>query len=139
MTAFATRHSTGAAANVSLCNAGEHSHLCARAAIDQSAATVAGPAKNISAGIDYSRQLDAGSSIQFSLDGSHYSSPISFVSGRTFSTSTYYRAAASYTRQFRPRLFGGVNLSARKLSERGPDPNADFSGSLFIRYRFGDL
>ena len=72
---ISTRHSTGAAANVALCSAGEHSHLCARAAINQSAATVAGPAKNISAGIDYSRQLDAGSSIQLSLDGSHYSSP----------------------------------------------------------------
>ena len=135
---LSTRHSTGVAANVSLCNAGEQSHLCARAEVDQTVATVAGPAKNISGGVDYTRQLDVGSSIQFSLDASHYSSPASFVSGNAFTTSTYYRAAASYSRQIGSRLFGGVNLSARKLSESGPDPKADVSGSIFIRYRLGD-
>jgi hypothetical protein len=134
-----TRHSTGLAASVTLCNAGEYSHLCARAAVDQTAATVAGPAKSISAGVDYSRQLDANSSIYLSVDGSHYSSPISLVSGQTFSTSTYYRAAASYTRSFGHRLFGGVNVAGRKLAEKGPDPKADLNASLFIRYRFGDM
>jgi hypothetical protein len=134
-----TRHTVGLAGNAALCSAGERSHLCARVSIDQTAATIAGPAKNISAGIDYSRQLDADSSIQLSIDGSHYSSPISFISGQTFSTSTYYRAAAAYTRDFGHRLFGGVNLAARKLAERGPDPKADLNASLFIRYRFGDL
>ena len=134
-----TRHSTGLAASVTLCNAGEYSHLCARAAVDQTAATVAGPAKSISAGVDYSRQLDANSSIYLSVDGSHYSSPISLVSGQTFSTSTYYRAAASYTRSLGHRLFGGVNVAGRKLAEKGPDPKADLNASLFIRYRFGDM
>jgi hypothetical protein len=136
---ISTRHSTGLAANAALCNAGEHSHLCARAAIDQTAATVAGPAKSISAGVDYSRQLNLNSTILLSIDGSHYSSPVSLVSGRTFSSSTYYRAAAAYTRQFGHRLFGGVNVAARKLAEAGPDPKADFNASLFIRYRFGDV
>ena len=136
---ISTRHSTGLAANAALCNAGEYSHLCARAAVDQTAATVAGPAKSVSAGVDYSRQLDANSSIQLSVDGSHYSSPISLVSGRTFSTSTYYRAAGAYTRSFGHRLFGGINLAARKLAEKGPDPKADLNASLFIRYRFGDV
>ena len=134
-----TRHSTGVAGNVSLCNSGEHSHLCARASIDQQTATVAGPAKTISAGMDYSRDLDADSSIQLSAGGSHFSQPVSVVSGQSFSTSDYYRAAASYTRRFGHRLFGGVNVAARKLTERGPDPKADLNGSLFIRYRFGDL
>jgi hypothetical protein len=32
-----------------------------------------------------------------------------------------------------------VNVAARKLTEAGPDPDADFSASLFIRYRFGDV
>jgi len=134
-----TRHSTGLAANAALCNAGEHSHLCARVSMDQQTATVAGPAKTVSAGIDYSRQLDANSTILLSLDGSRYSQPVSVISGETFSSSTYYRAAAAYTRQFGHRLYGGVNLAARKLEERGPDPKADFNASLFIRYRFGGL
>ena len=136
---FSTRHSAGLAANAALCDRGEFSRLCARASIDQTTATIAGPAKSISAGVDYSRQLGPDSSIQFSVDGSHYSQPISIISGQTFSSSTYYRAAAAYTRNFGHRLFGGVNLAARKLTEKGPDPKADFNLSVFIRYRFGDV
>jgi hypothetical protein len=134
-----TRHSVGLAGNISLCNVVEHSHLCGYASIDQQTATVAGPAKTISGGVDYSRQLDANSSIQLSVEASHYSQPISVVLGQSFSTSTYYRAAAAYTRSFGHRLFGGVNLAARKITEKGPDPKADLNASLFIRYRFGDL
>ncbi|MFL6725283.1 MAG: hypothetical protein ACJ8FS_02065 [Sphingomicrobium sp.] len=134
-----TRHTTGLSANASLCNKGERSQFCARAAVDQQTATTAGPAKSISAGIDYSRRLDVDSTIQFSLDGTRYSSPTSIVPGATFSSSNYYRAAASYTRSFGHRLFGGVDLSARKLTQKGPDPRADLSASLFVRYRFGDV
>jgi len=133
-----TRHSTGLAANAALCNAGEHSHLCARAAIDQQTATVAGPAKSILAGVDYSRELDANSSLALSIDATRYSHPLSVIAGRTFSSSTYYRAAASYTRGLGHRLFAGLNLAARKVEEQGPDPKADVNASLFIRYRFGD-
>ena len=134
-----TRHSTGLYANAALCNAGEYSSLCARVAVDQTAPTVAGPAKSVSAGVDYSRRLDANSSVALSVSGSHYSSPGSVISGRSFSSSNYYRAVGSYTRNFGHRLFGGVNLSARKLTETGPDPKADLNASLFIRYRFGDI
>lgn len=134
-----TRHSTGLAANAALCDAGEHAHLCARVSVDQTGTTVAGPAKTISAGVDYSRQLDARSSLLLSLDASRYSQPISLISGQTFSSSNYYRAAGAYTRSFGHRLFGGINLAARKVTERGPDPKADLSASIFIRYRFGDV
>jgi hypothetical protein len=136
---ISTRHSTGLSANAALCNAGEFSNLCARVAVDQTAPTVAGPAKSVSASVDYSRQLDADSSLALSVGGNHYSSPISVISGRSFSSSNYYRAAGTYTRNFGHRLFGGVNLAARKLTQRGPDPKADFNASLFIRYRFGDI
>jgi hypothetical protein len=61
------------------------------------------------------------------------------ITGRTFSRSNYYRAAADYTRKIGNRWYGGVNVAARKLTEAGQDPDADFSGSLFIRYRFGDV
>jgi hypothetical protein len=136
---LSTRHSTGLAANVALCNRGEHSNLCARAAVDQQTATAAGPAKTISAGLDYSEQLDAKSNLSLSADINRYSQPISVIPGQTFSSSTYYRAAAAYTRQLRDRIYGGVNLAARKVVEAGPDPKADFNASLFIRYRFGDV
>jgi len=132
-------NSTGLAAEADLCSKTEHSHFCGRVSVNNELATVAGPSKSISGGLDYATQLDANSTLQLSADLNHYSSPISVVTGQTFSSSNYYRAAAAYTRHFGHRWFGGVNLSARQLTEDGPDPKADFNGSLFIRYRFGDV
>lgn len=134
-----TRHSTGLSANAALCSTGQNGSLCGRIAIDQETATTAGPAKVISAGVDYSRQLDADSSLAFSLAADHYSSPISVVSGQRFSSTTYYHAAAEYSRRVGHRLFGGVNLAVRKAAESGPDPRADLNASVFVRYRFGDV
>jgi hypothetical protein len=132
------RHSTGVAAEANLCGQGEASSYCARVAADEQTATTAGPARSLSAGIDYSQRLDADQSIQFSLGATHYSTPTSVVLGRTFSSANYFRAATAYTRTFAPRLFGGINLAARKLTQNGPDPKTDLNASLFIRYRFGD-
>lgn len=135
-----TEHSTGAAGSVSLCSQGERSHLCAYASIDQEAATVAGPARTISAGIDYGLNLDAKQAIQFSLGASHYSTPNAIFPLSSSSDANYLRAAADYTRHMGDRLFAGASLSARKDSLRGRlDPKADVSGSLFIRYRLGDI
>jgi hypothetical protein len=134
-----TRHSTGLAANADLCGQGESNFYCARLSVDEQTATTAGPARSISGGVDYSHQLDANQSIAFSLSATHYSSPVSVVTSQTFSSSNYYRAAASYSRRFGSRLFGGIDLSAQKVTQNGPDPKADLTGSLFIRYRFGDI
>ena len=136
---ISTRHSSGLTASASLCSAAEHGHLCAHASIDQATATSAGPSKSQSAGVDYSRQLDADQTIQFSLAVDHYSNPTSIVTGRTFSSATYLRGVADYSRRLGNRWFGGVNLAARRVSQNGPDPDADISASLFIRYRFGDV
>lgn len=134
-----THRTTGADAEASLCQRGETSSFCGRAGIHQQVATTAGPAKSVNAGVDYSHRLDRDSSIQFSLEASHYSAPIAVITGHTFSRSNYYRAAADYTRKLGSHWFGGANLAARKLTEAGPDPKTDVSGSLFIRYRFGDV
>ena len=133
------RHTTGLSAQANLCGQGESSFFCARFSADEQTATTAGPARSISGGVDYTKRLDADQTISFSLSATHYSTPVSVVTGRTFSSATYYRAAGSYTRRFATRLFGGVNLAARKLTQNGPDPKTDLSASLFIRYRFGDV
>jgi hypothetical protein len=132
-------HSTGFAADTSLCSLGLRGHFCAHASIDQTAATTAGPAKSISVGLDYSRQLNANQTISFSLSGDRYSSPTSFISGSSFNHATYVRAAADYSHKLGQRWFGGISVAARKITETGPDPKADLSGSLFIRYRIGDV
>lgn len=134
-----TRHSTGLAGDVNLCSSGERSQFCARASVQQQAATSAGPAKVVSLGVDYSRQLSADDTIQFSLAANRYSNPIILISGQSFTHATYVRAAADYSRHIGHRLYGGAELAVRKLTETGPDPDADISGSLFIRYRFGDV
>lgn len=131
-------HSLGLAGDTSLCWRDERGHLCARVAISQDATTVAGPARQITAGVDYSRQLNATDNIQFSLSASRYSRPVSLITSQTFSSTTYFRAAADYSRRISPRLFAGVDVSARTVTLAGPDPNVDLSASIFLRYRFGD-
>ena len=118
---------------------GERDTFCARVAVDEETPTTAGPARSVSGDIDYSRHLNATDTIEFALSAVHYSSPVSFVSGLTFSNSDYYRAAADYTRTLGHRLFGGVSLAARKVTQNGPDPKSDLNASLFVRYRFGSL
>ncbi len=89
------------------------------------------------AGVDYSRQLTADSAVALSAGVDHYSNGISVVPGRNFPNETYYHAAGEYSRNIGRRLFAGANVSARKLA--GGGANADVSGSLFIRYRLGDV
>jgi len=136
---LAVRHTTGLSAQANVCGQGETSYYCGHFSVDEQTATTAGPARSIGGGIDYSKRLDANQSISFSLGVTHYSTPTSVIIGRTFSSSTYYRAAGSYSRRLSSRLFGGVNLGARKLTQNGPDPKTDFSASAFVRYRFGDV
>lgn len=136
---ISTRHSTGVSGNARLCSAGLRGRACVYGSVDQEAATVAGPTRNISAGADYSRRLTADDTIDFSAGINRYSNPTSLILPHLFSTATYLRAAADYNRRIGDRWFGGINLAARKVTETGPDPDADFSASLFIRYRFGDL
>jgi hypothetical protein len=133
------RHSTGLSAQANLCGQGETSFFCARVSTDEQTPTTAGPARTVSGGLDFTQRLDADQTISLSLGVTHYSTPISVVTGHTFSSSTYYRAAGAYTRRFGGRLYGGVNLAARKVTQNGPDPKTDLNASLFIRYHLGDL
>jgi len=134
-----TRHSTGLTADANLCFRSERSNFCAHAAVQQQAATAAGPARDVSVGLDYSRRLTADDTLEFSLDADRYSSPVILVPGEAFTHATSARAVINYSRKIGNRWFGGVNMSARKVAETGPDPKADLGASLFIRYRLGDV
>lgn len=134
-----TRHSTGFAGDLALCSLGERTRLCARGSVQQQAATSAGPASVATLELDYSRQLSADETIQASISGNRYSSPTIILARESFSRATYLRAAIDYSRKIGRRWFGGIDLAARKITHNGPDPKADISASLFIRYRFGDV
>ena len=137
--ALQSRHSVGLAGDIALCSSGEHTQLCGRASLQQQAATSAGPTRVASVEVDYSRQFTANDSVQLSLSGNRYANPTVLLAATSFSHATYVRAAADYSRKIGRRLFAGVDLAARKISQTGPDPNADLSVSAFIRYRFGDV
>lgn len=134
-----TRHTTGLAADAVLCSVGEEARLCARASVQDQAATSAGAARVMSAEVDYSRQVGEHDTLNFSLAADRYSNPIVVVGLPEFSRATYLRAAADYSRSLGHRWFAGVSLAARKTTRAGPDPNTDLSASVFIRYRFGDM
>jgi len=132
-------NSTGLSAQANLCGQGETTYFCGHFAVDEQTATTAGPTRSISGGLDFTKRLDANQSVSLSAGVTHYSTPMSIIGSQIFSASTYYHAAASYSRHLGSRLFGGVNLSARDVTQNGPDPKADLSASLFIRYHLGDI
>lgn len=127
----------------SLCKNGERDRLCARAAREARNSFGYGSLFNTgtltittSAGIDYSRQLDANQSIQFALSANRYSSKLS---GGNDAHSTYAAFLAGYDRKISERFAAGVNGGVRKLMLSGRDPKADISGNLYLRYRLGDM
>jgi hypothetical protein len=47
--------------------------------------------------------------------------------------------SAAYDRLINDRISGGVQAAWRKLSNAGPDPRSDLGGSVYLRYRLGDI
>jgi hypothetical protein len=137
--AVATRHTKGLSGDIDVCWRGESDNFCGRFSVDQTTATALGPAKSMNLSVDYSKRLGPDDTLQLSASLNRYSNPVSFVSGQTFSRSTYARLAADYSRKIGNRLFAGADLTARKLVLAGPDPKADVTGTLFVRYRLGDI
>lgn len=128
--------SVGLSLDGQVCRTGEQSRFCGRLSRYQRNELNANLVTTTSAGADYSYRIDQNQSVQFSASVIHYSG------GQILdedADSKYYVASASYSRKLNDRLSGGLNVSGRKLARFGPDPKFDASGSVFIRYRLGDL
>jgi hypothetical protein len=54
-------------------------------------------------------------------------------------TTDHFRFAGSYNRVINGRLSAGASVTVRALREDGPDPNNDVGGSVFLRYRLGNI
>lgn len=129
-------HSTNISVNGSLCKTGETERLCGRISrYAQTSATTA-LVTTSSVGVDWEKQLDAAQTIQLSASAVHYAAEDLL---NVKQTTNYYRVAASYSRRINDRLSGGVDLGARSLHRSGIDPDTDISGTVFVRYRIGDL
>lgn len=120
------------------------SSFCAHVSRDAQSALGAGvpntsgqSAVTTEAGLNYYRKLGRDDTLQTSLSAVHYSTPDP-TPGQRFTT-TYVSAIAGYDHKFGPRLSAGVHLGARELYQPGPNPNVDLNGSLYLRYRIGQL
>lgn len=127
--------STDLALDASLCRSFEFENLCIQAGRrSQSSVSGAAPiSSNLTA--SYFRRLNARDQIQASVGFVSTGRVREFNNGR----STFFTAATSFDRKVNDRVSAGVNVAARKLSNLGPDPKMDFSGSIFIRNRFGSI
>lgn len=130
------RHSTNLSVNGSLCKTTESERLCGRVARYAQTSASSSLVTTNSVGVDWFKKLDEAQTLQLSASVVHYVSEDVLNDKRK---SDYLRFAASYSRRINDRLSGGVDLGARNLRREGPDPDTDISGTVFIRYRIGDL
>jgi len=119
----------------SVCHTTESDRLCAR--VDRYSAASANTTliTTTSAGIDWYKKLDAVQTIQLSANFSHYEEEVLNINR----TTNHFRLAANYSRVINDRLSGGVDLGVRSLHRTGIDPDTDITGTVFVRYRIGDL
>ena len=118
------------------CRTTRDERLCARVSRYTQAASSSSLVTTSSVGVDWFKRLDEKSTIQLSASYARYISENEIVDD--FKTN-YASLAASYSRRLNQRLSAGADVGVRALRNPGPNPDTDFSGSLFLRYRLGDL
>lgn len=131
-----TSHSTGLSLDGSVCHNSETERLCGRLSRNAQSLSRGELVNTTSASLEWYKKLDEKQTLQASVGVTRYSTKNSLIDN--FS-SNYFRASVSYSRVINGRISGGADLSARLLRSEGPDPDADINGSLFLRYRLGDL
>ena len=120
----------------SVCRNLESERICGRVARRSQSTILGGSSTSTSAAFDYYRRLNARDTIQATAS-------VSSANGlRTLDIdqrSTFYSLAGSYNRMLNDRLSAGANAAVRRLSRAGPDPRTDVGGSLYVRYRLGNV
>lgn len=122
--------------SASICQTSETERLCGRVSRFSQSASSAALFTTTSAGVDWYKELDATQSITLSASVTRFVSEDVINDDRE---AQHYRILASYSRRIDQRLAVGADVGARKLVGDGPDSDTDFSGSIFLRYRLGDL
>lgn len=129
-------NSTNLSLNASICRSMEFDRFCGRVARYAQSSSRASLFTTTSVGVDWYKKLDADSTIQLSAGVIRYVSESQILQNdRTH----HFRLAASYSRRINERLSAGADVGVRALRQEGPDPNMDIGGSVFLRYRLGDL
>ncbi|HET6941285.1 MAG TPA: hypothetical protein VFH89_03890, partial [Sphingomicrobium sp.] len=129
-------NSTDLSLDGSICHTSETERLCGRVARYTESQSRNSIVTTSSIGVNWFKRLDEDQTIQLAASYIHYSSDFEVLDNLD---SNYFDLAGSYSRKIGNRLSAGADLSARKLAQDGPDPEMDISGSLFVRYRLGDI
>ena len=129
-------NSTSLSFNGSICNTTENDRFCGRVTRYANSTSRSALVTTTSVGVDWFRKLDAAQTIQFSASVVRYVADDELDDN--FKTN-HFRLAGSYSRRVSGRLSAGADVGLRSLRRDGPDPDTDVSGSLFVRYRLGDL
>lgn len=129
-------NSTNLSFNGSVCHTSEFDRFCGRVARLSNSTSRSALVTSTSVGLEWFRKLDENQTLQVSA------SVIRYVSDQDIgddSKTHHFRLAGSYSRRVNDRLSAGADVGVRALRRDGPDPNTDVSGSLFVRYRLGDI
>jgi hypothetical protein len=129
-------NSTSLSFNGSICNTTENDRFCGRVMRYANSSSRSALVTTTSAGVDWFRKLDEAQTIQLSASIVRYSAEDELDDDYE---TNHFRFAGSYSRKMSARLSAGADVGLRALRQEGPDPDTDVSGSLFIRYRLGDL
>lgn len=127
--------STNISLDATLCRSLEFDRFCAHVARYAQSSSRAALVTTTTVGLDWYKKLDADSTVQLSAAVVRYDSDFQSLNDR----SHHFRLAASYSRRINTRLSAGADVAVRSLRQDGPDPKADIGGSVFLRYRLGDL
>jgi hypothetical protein len=131
-----SNNSTDLSFNASVCHTSESERFCGRAARYSNSTSRAALVTTSSVGVDWFRKLDEDQTLQLSASVVRYVSDEDL--DEKFKTH-HFRFAGSFSSRINPHLSAGADVGVRALRRAGPDPNTDVSGSLFVRYRLGDL
>lgn len=119
-----------------LCRTTKGERLCAHASRYAQNSSRAAVVTTTSVGVDWFKKLDEDQTIQLSAGLTRYISDFELVND--FKTH-HARFAGSYSRRVNRRFSVGADVGVRALRQDGPDPDTDVGGSLFVRYRLGDI
>lgn len=128
--------STNLSLNGSLCRRSETESLCGRVMRISQTSAAANLVTTTSAGLDWYKRLDESQTVQLSASAIRYSARD--ATDEDF-RSHHFRLAGNYDRKIGRRFSVGASLGLRQLRGDGPDPDTDVSGSVYLRYRIGDL
>ena len=122
--------------DASLCRNLETDSFCGHVSHYAQSSSRAAVVTTTSVGLDWYKQLDEESTLQLSTSVVQYDSQLATLGDFR---SHHFRLAASYSRSIGQRFSVGADVGARALRQEGPDADPDMGGSLFLRYRLGDL